>query len=158
MIRHGARENESFAQRLRSARTRSRTTDGQRWTQKSLATAVGVERNTVSRWENGGMLPKDPVVLARLARILGVDTEWLISGDSHPLAPVANDGERVREGRPGRTLADPSRSQTGPSCEAARRELRQSAVARRLQRTADRRSGRAAHVAGREPCIVDGAA
>ena len=50
-------------------------------TQGELAGLIGVERNTVSRWENGGMLPKDPAVVARIASALQVTSDWLISGD-----------------------------------------------------------------------------
>lgn len=69
---------QSFGDRVREARQRLRTPDGRRWTQGDLAEAVGVERNTVSRWENGGVRPKDPDLLARLARTLRVSTDWLI--------------------------------------------------------------------------------
>ncbi len=72
---------DTFGDRLRSARQRLRP-KGRKLTQGDLATAVGVERNTVSRWENGGMLPKDPAVIAALARVLGVTADWLIAGES----------------------------------------------------------------------------
>jgi transcriptional regulator with XRE-family HTH domain len=81
MIRNGGEnEPESFGQRVRSSRQRLRMPDGRRWTQGDLAKAVGVERNTVSRWENGGMLPKDPAIIAVLARVLRVSTDWLLGG------------------------------------------------------------------------------
>ncbi len=71
---------DSFGERVRLSRQRLRTSSGGRWTQGDLAAAVGVERNTVSRWENGGILPKDPAVLAALARTLRVTTDWLLDG------------------------------------------------------------------------------
>jgi transcriptional regulator with XRE-family HTH domain len=71
---------ESFGDRLRASRQRLRRR-GQKLTQDDLARAVGVERNTVSRWENGGMLPKDPAVIASLAGVLEVTADWLIGGD-----------------------------------------------------------------------------
>lgn len=81
MIRNGGdNEPESFGNRVRSSRQRLRMPDGRRWTQGDLAKAVGVERNTVSRWENGGMLPKDPAIIAVLARVLRVSTDWLLGG------------------------------------------------------------------------------
>ena len=40
-----------------------------------------MDRNTVSRWETGGMIPRDPEVLALLAGALNVTVNWLISGD-----------------------------------------------------------------------------
>lgn len=71
-----------FGERVREARRRLRTASGRRWTQGDLGSAVGVERNTVSRWENGGVRPKDPATLASLARALRVSTDWLIEGRS----------------------------------------------------------------------------
>jgi transcriptional regulator with XRE-family HTH domain len=62
---------------------------------------VGVERNTVSRWENGGVLPKDPAVLAALARVLHVSADWLLGGfEAAPeLGTTAAEGaDRLREG------------------------------------------------------------
>lgn len=50
-------------------------------TQAELGQAVGVDRNTVSRWENSEMLPSDLVVVASLAKVLNVEVEWLIGGD-----------------------------------------------------------------------------
>lgn len=71
-----------FADRLREARQRIRNPSGSRMTQGDLAKAVGVERNTVSRWENSGVRPKDPAVIARLADVLHVTMEYLVgSGD-----------------------------------------------------------------------------
>jgi transcriptional regulator with XRE-family HTH domain len=67
-----------FADRLRQARQRVRTPSGQRMTQGDLAVLIGVERNTVSRWENSGVRPKDPEVVAKLADVLRVSMEWLV--------------------------------------------------------------------------------
>jgi transcriptional regulator with XRE-family HTH domain len=67
-----------FADRLRQARQRQRSSSGQRMTQGDLASLVGVERNTVSRWENSGVRPKDPEVIAKLADVLRVSMEWLV--------------------------------------------------------------------------------
>src|SRR5579872_5730275 len=68
-----------FADRLREARQRIRNPSGSRMTQGDLAKAVGVERNTVSRWENSGVRPKDPAVIARLADVLHVTMEYLVA-------------------------------------------------------------------------------
>ncbi len=73
-----------FADRLRQARQRVRTASGTRMTQGHLAKAVGVERNTVSRWENSGVRPKDPAVIARLADVLRVSMEWLVASGDEP--------------------------------------------------------------------------
>ena len=67
-----------FADRLRQARQRVRSPSGQRMTQGDLAQLVGVERNTVSRWENSGVRPKDPEVIAKVAEALRVSMEWLV--------------------------------------------------------------------------------
>jgi transcriptional regulator with XRE-family HTH domain len=79
-----------FADRLREARQRIRTPSGARMTQGDLAKAVGVERNTVSRWENSGVRPKDPEVIARLADVLHVTMEYLVgSGEDVAIRPPA---------------------------------------------------------------------
>lgn len=79
MIRPAAGDRaNSFGERLREARVRGRRQGGRRITQASLAEAVGVERNTVSRWENGSMLPKDPAIIMALSRHLNVSADWLL--------------------------------------------------------------------------------
>ncbi|HZS58625.1 MAG TPA: helix-turn-helix transcriptional regulator [Gemmatimonadaceae bacterium] len=80
-----------FADRLREARQRIRNPSGSRMTQGDLAKAVGVERNTVSRWENSGVRPKDPAVIARLAEVLHVTMEYLVgSGDDAGARPPSD--------------------------------------------------------------------
>jgi DNA-binding XRE family transcriptional regulator len=69
----------AFGDRVREARQRIRTQAGGRLTQSDLAVAVGVERNTVSRWENSGVCPKDPQVIRKLAAVLHVSMDWLLS-------------------------------------------------------------------------------
>lgn len=78
MIRRGSERGATFGARVRQARLAMRGASGRRWTQDDLARAVEVERNTVSRWENGGVLPRDPAVVARVAAALGVTTDWLL--------------------------------------------------------------------------------
>jgi len=73
----------AFGDRVRQARQRIRTPGGGRLTQGDLALAVGVERNTVSRWENSGVRPKDPQVVRKLAEVLQVSMEWLFA-ESEP--------------------------------------------------------------------------
>jgi transcriptional regulator with XRE-family HTH domain len=75
-----------FADHLRQARQRKRMPSGQRMTQGDLAQLVGVERNTVSRWENSG--------------VLGVSMEWLVG---------VND-EVVDHGSPRRVAESPASS------------------------------------------------
>jgi DNA-binding XRE family transcriptional regulator len=71
----------AFGDRVREARQRIRAAGGGRLTQGDLAIAVGVERNTVSRWENSGVRPKDPQVVRKLAEVLHVSMEWLFAED-----------------------------------------------------------------------------
>lgn len=101
MIRSRIGGLDTFGDRLRSSRQRLRR-DGEKLTQGDLARAVGVERNTVSRWENGGMLPKDPAVIASLAGVLDVTADWLIAGD-RPGTPA----RELHEGSQGQYL-DPA--------------------------------------------------
>ncbi len=86
---------DTFGDRLRSSRQRLRP-GGRKFTQSDLAKAVGVERNTVSRWENGGMLPKDPAVIGSLADVLGVTADWLIGGD-YPARATHSAADRIQE-------------------------------------------------------------
>src|SRR5580698_10194568 len=95
MIREGSDdEGHSFGDRVRISRERMRTPDGRRWTQGDLAKALDVKRNTVSRWENGGMLPKDPAIIAALTRVLHVSADWLLAGFTELVAQAA---EGVRD-------------------------------------------------------------
>lgn len=99
MIRaDSAEDHHSFGDRVRLSRRRLRLRTGRRWTQGDLGDAVGVERNTVSRWENGGMRPRDPVVLSALARTLGVTTDWLLDGSlTGQTADPAAEGSAINE-------------------------------------------------------------
>src|SRR5580698_4007947 len=93
MIREGSDDDgHSFGDRVRMSRERMRTSDGRRWTQGDLAKALDVKRNTVSRWENGGMLPKDPAVIAALTRVLHVSADWLLAGfgEASPGSPTVD--------------------------------------------------------------------
>lgn len=80
---------ESLGDRIRQARERIRMPNGRRMTQGELAAAVEVERNTVSRWENGDVQPNKPGQLLRLARVLRVPIEWLIEGAAQTSAGPA---------------------------------------------------------------------
>jgi transcriptional regulator with XRE-family HTH domain len=102
----------TFADRLREARQRIRTADGGRLTQGGLATAVGVERNTVSRWENSGVRPKDPQVIRRLAEVLNVSMEYLFPGEGEGAGDSGLAGDRLGAGARGGhvpSMADPPR-------------------------------------------------
>jgi transcriptional regulator with XRE-family HTH domain len=67
-------------------------------TQGDLASLVGVERNTVSRWENSGVRPKDPEVIAKLADVLRVSMEWLVGSSDELVDHGAS--RRVSESAP----------------------------------------------------------
>lgn len=91
-----AEPDESLGDRIRQARERIRMPTGRRMTQGELADAVNVRRNTVSRWENGEVQPKEPAQLLRLARVLRVSTDWLIAG----AAAAPTDARQLGEGVP----------------------------------------------------------
>jgi DNA-binding XRE family transcriptional regulator len=78
----------NFSDRLKAARLGVRSRTGQKMTQQELASLVGVERNTVSRWENSGVNPKDPMVIGKLADVLAVSTDWLVRGGQSSEPPV----------------------------------------------------------------------
>ncbi|MCH7721316.1 MAG: helix-turn-helix transcriptional regulator [Planctomycetes bacterium] len=46
--------------------------DSEKWTQRSLAEAVGVNESTISRWMNGARAPSREVV-AKIAKITRLD-------------------------------------------------------------------------------------
>lgn len=98
MIPSASDRGTSFGDRVRRARQELRHEDGRRWTQGELAAAVGVERNTVSRWENGGVQPRDTEQLARLARVLRVSVEWLVSGGPRVASGAAGAAGRGARG------------------------------------------------------------
>src|SRR6185312_1284941 len=79
MIRSRIGRRVSLGDRVKSAREGLRI-GGHKVTQGDLARAEGVNRNRVSRWDNGAMVSSDPAVLAALAGALEVSVEWLISG------------------------------------------------------------------------------
>jgi len=102
---------ESLGDRIRQARERIRMPNGRRMTQGELAAAVEVERNTVSRWENGDVQPNKPVQLLRLARVLRVPTDWLIGGtmavaSAQAQPPQSQLGEGTPSGYPREVSAE----------------------------------------------------
>jgi transcriptional regulator with XRE-family HTH domain len=68
------RTREQIGDRIRSLRRSSRIT------QDELCEAVGVDRKTISRWENGHH-PMDVDDAARIARALAVPLAWLFGDD-----------------------------------------------------------------------------
>lgn len=66
----GGREM-TFSEKLITLRS------GRGWSQETLARELGVTRQAVGRWEKGTGLP-DANSLMALARVFGVDAEWLL--------------------------------------------------------------------------------
>lgn len=67
--------------------------------QVDLAERVGVGSETVSRWENGKLLPPIPQLL-KLATVLGVDVAWLLTAgamETHSLAEALRGQQGVPE-------------------------------------------------------------
>ena len=106
MIRSRIGRRVSLGDRVKSARQGLRVR-GRKVTQGDLAKAVGVDRNTVSRWENGAMVPSDPTVLASLAAALEVSVEWLISGDPGDRGVARTSNAELHESA-GRRYLDPA--------------------------------------------------
>lgn len=50
---------------------------GRGWSQERLAQELGITRQAVGRWEKGSGLP-DAKSLMALARVFGVEAEWLL--------------------------------------------------------------------------------
>ena len=76
----------SIGQRIKQARLAHKP----KMTQQQLADAVDVSRPAVTQWETGENKMLDGDNLVRVARVLGVTTEWLLYGTGSGL------GETVR--------------------------------------------------------------
>ena len=66
----------SIGQRIKQARLAHKP----KMTQQQLADAVDVSRPAVTQWETGENKMLDGDNLVRVARVLGVTTEWLLYG------------------------------------------------------------------------------
>lgn len=68
------------------------------YTQESLATALGIEKKQISRWETGSTIPGADR-LAEIAELLGVSTDYILglSDDPTPRIRIDNltDEERA---------------------------------------------------------------
>jgi len=71
-------------------------------TQQALAEAVGIAKNTIARLEQGGITDLRGQVIARLAQVLGVSTDYLLGLDASEEAPRSENSERPKraKGRP----------------------------------------------------------
>jgi transcriptional regulator with XRE-family HTH domain len=64
------------------------------WTQDDLANSVGVSRSAVAQWETdrAGQIRDN---LSRIARVLGVSTEFLLNGNTAPPDVRAFSGDEL---------------------------------------------------------------
>ncbi len=108
--------------RIRQARERADPP----MSQASLARAVGVSRVSVSQWEKGETRNLRHENLLRVARVLGVSVQWLLSGEvAEPEAPYGphgdtssrTDGGGARADGPG-GRPDDSPAGSGPGVQA----------------------------------------
>lgn len=63
-----------------------------RWTQAQLAEAIGLSRNYVWMIENGDRTPPDRTI-ADICRVLGVNENWLRTGEGEMLRQLSEDEE-----------------------------------------------------------------
>ena len=84
-----------FSQTLKKLRT------GKGLSQNDLAQQMYVTRSTIARWENGSRLP-DAVMISRLSRCLGVDTDTLLfaaaESDDSPNVIIVDDRKIILAG------------------------------------------------------------
>src|SRR6476660_1404240 len=62
-------------------------------TQQQLATAIGMHRNAISRWEQGDYLPESKGIVLELAKVLRLDyleTQNLLTASFMAQAPLCN--------------------------------------------------------------------
>ena len=80
----------SIGQRIKQARLAHKP----KMTQQQLADAVEVSRPAVTQWETGNNKMLDGDNLMRVARALGVTTEWLLCGTGSSAGETARSGKR----------------------------------------------------------------
>ena len=71
-------------------------------TQAEFAKLFGVNQNTISRWEKGGIT--DLQALERIANYGGVTVQWLLRGDQPPAPELLENSPEVYGVRPGPPL------------------------------------------------------
>jgi transcriptional regulator with XRE-family HTH domain len=73
-------------------------------TQQALAEAVGIAKNTIARLEQGGITDLRGQVIARLAQVLGVSTDYLLGLDESEQATSNSQSGSLKraKGRPKR--------------------------------------------------------
>ena len=84
-----------FAETLKKLRT------GRGFSQSDLAQQMYVTRSTIARWENGSRVP-DALMISRLSRCLGVDTDTLLfaaaESDDSPNVIMVDDRKIILSG------------------------------------------------------------
>jgi len=80
----------NIGQRIKQARLAHKP----KMTQQQLADAVEVSRPAVTQWETGNNKMLDGDNLMRVARALGVTTEWLLCGAGSSTGETAQSGKR----------------------------------------------------------------
>lgn len=68
-----------------------------RITKAELAEKIGIRRPTLSEWKKNGAIPAGDVCV-RIARYLGVDVEWLITGNERREAPAPQERNELLAG------------------------------------------------------------
>jgi DNA-binding XRE family transcriptional regulator len=64
-------------------KARKRANGGNGWSQQELADAIGISRNSVSRYEDDEYVPSIGI-LVNWAMATGVDSDWLVGGSPFP--------------------------------------------------------------------------
>lgn len=77
-------EYQAIAHRLRVARGHI--------SQAEVGKSLGIHKNTIGNYERGERLP-DVVVFARLCKLYGVTTQWVLTGTEHEQAASDNDAK-----------------------------------------------------------------
>ena len=57
--------------------------------QEALAEALGVSRQSVSKWESGAVLPDTDKIIA-MSELFGISTDFLLKGDFAPVTAPAD--------------------------------------------------------------------
>ena len=81
---------ELFAERL------ERLIKEKKLTQIAVADSVGIRRPTISDWKKNGSYPTADVAL-KIAKLLGVTVEYLISGEENQGLTLAEENSRLKE-------------------------------------------------------------
>jgi transcriptional regulator with XRE-family HTH domain len=64
--------------------------------QTHVAKSLGIPNGTISRYFTGSSMPK-AIELYRIARLLNVSMEWLLTGEESPLSANPNPNEKASD-------------------------------------------------------------